>query len=161
MAALASAVAEHNSQQAVPARCPVGLKVRCGGRDASDVPSVEAVAAFLTACCTARVRFKATAGLHHPVRHHNDDLDTPAHGFLNVFAAAVLAYEHGFAPTAVSAVLQEDVPDNFQFSKDGLAWRSYSAPLDAIDHVRETLALSFGSCSFEEPVDDLRDLELL
>ena len=159
--AYAAAVAEHNSRQAVPARCPVSLKMRCGGAQPADVPSVNAVADFIAACSTARVRFKATAGLHHPLRHHNEDRGTPMHGFLNVFAAAVLAYEHDLDATAVGAILDEEHPDNFQFGKEGLSWRTYTAPLNTIDHVRETLALSFGSCSFEEPVDDLRDLELL
>jgi hypothetical protein len=159
--ALCAAVAEHNSQQAVPARSVVGLKVRCGGDAPSDVPSVEDVAALIVACRDASIPFKATAGLHHPVRHYDDGLDTEMHGFLNIFAAAVLAAEEGLDSPDVQAILREDSADNFRFLKDAVGWRDLTASLDGVRHARDTLALSFGSCSFEEPVDHLRDLELL
>ena len=159
--ALCAAVAEHNSQQAVPARTIAGLKVRCGGGEPSDVPAVDDLAALIAACRDASIPFKATAGLHHPVRHYDDGLDTEMHGFLNVFVAAVLAVERGLSRPDVAAVLREDNPDNFRFLKDAIAWRDLTASLDGVRHVRDTLARSFGSCSFEEPIDHLRDLELL
>ncbi len=159
--ALCAAVAEHNSQQAVPARTVVGLKVRCGGAEPTDVPAVGDVAALIVACRDAGVPFKATAGLHHPVRHYDDGLDTEMHGFLNIFAAAVLAAEHALDRPDVQAILSEETADNFRFLKDAVAWRDLTASLDGVQHTRNTLALSFGSCSFEEPIDHLRDLELL
>ena len=159
--ALCAAVADHNSRQAVPARSVVGLKLRCGGDAPSDVPSVEDVAALITACRDASIPFKATAGLHHPVRHYDDGLDTEMHGFLNIFAAAVLAAEEGLDSPDVEAILREDSADNFRFLKNAVGWRDLTASLDGVRHARDTLALSFGSCSFEEPIDHLRDLELL
>ena len=159
--ALCAAVAEHNSQQAVPARTIAGLKVRCGGAEPTDVPSVEDVAALIVACRDAGIPFKATAGLHHPVRHYDDGLDTDMHGFLNVFAAAVLAAEHNLDSPEVQAVLSEGNADNFRFLKDAFAWRDLTVSIDDVQYARENLALSFGSCSFEEPVDHLRDLEWL
>lgn len=161
LSGLCAAAAEHNSQQAVPARTTVGLKVRCGGAEPSDVPAVDDVAALIVACRDAAVPFKATAGLHHPVRHYDDGLDTEMHGFLNIFGAAVLAAEHSLDRPDVQAILLEDSADNFRFLKDAFAWRDLTVPLDGVRHTRDTLALSFGSCSFEEPVDHLRDLELL
>ena len=161
LSALCAAVAEHNSQQAVPARTILGLKVRCGGAEPSDVPTVDEVAALIVACRDAGVPFKATAGLHHPVRHYDDGLDTEMHGFLNVFAAATLAAEHDLARPDVQAILREENADNFHFLKDAVSWRDLTVSLDGIQHTRETLARSFGSCSFEEPIDHLRDLELL
>jgi hypothetical protein len=158
---LCAAVAEHNSQQALPARSEVGLKMRCGGADPGDVPSVEHAAQLITACRDAGVSFKATAGLHHPLRHYDDGLDTEMHGFLNVFGAAVLAAEHQLDPDDVQTILSEETSNNFRFEKSTFSWRDLSASLDDIRHARETLALSFGSCSFEEPIDHLRDLELL
>ena len=159
--ALGAAAAEHNSQQAVPARTVVGLKVRCGGAEPTDVPDADDVAALIVAARNAGIPFKATAGLHHPVRHYDDGLDTEMHGFLNVFAAAVFAAEHDLDRPAVRAILREENADNFRFLKDALAWRDLTVSLDDIQYGRETLALSFGSCSFEEPIDHLRDLELL
>jgi hypothetical protein len=161
LSGLCAAVAEHNSRQAVPARTVIGLKVRCGGDEPTDVPAVDDVAALIVACRDAGIPFKATAGLHHPVRHYDDGLDTEMHGFLNVFAAAVLVAEHGLDAPDVQTILREETPDNFRFLKDTFAWRDLTVSLDGVKHARETLALSFGSCSFEEPIDHLRDLELL
>jgi len=161
LSALCAAMAEHNSQQAVPARTIIGLKVRCGGAEPTDVPAVRDVAALIVASRDAGVPFKATAGLHHPVRHYDDGLDTEMHGFLNIFAAAVLAAEHSLDVPDVQAILLEETADNFRFLKDAFAWRDLTVSLDGVQHARNTLALSFGSCSFEEPIDHLRDLELL
>jgi len=158
---LCAAVAEHNSQQAVPARSVMGLKLRCGGDEPTDVPAVDDAAALIVACRDASVPFKATAGLHHPIRHYDDGLDTEMHGFLNIFAAAVLAAEHRLDRTDVQTILREENADNFRFLKDAVAWRDLTVSLDGVRHARDTLALSFGSCSFEEPIDHLRDLELL
>jgi hypothetical protein len=159
--ALCAAVAEFNSRQALPARSEMGLKMRCGGGEPSDVPSLEHAARLITACRNAGIPFKATAGLHHPVRHYDDGLDTEMHGFLNVFGAAVFAAEHQLDADTVQTVLAEETANNFRFEKDTFSWRDLSVPLDGIQHARENLALSFGSCSFEEPIDHLRDLELL
>jgi hypothetical protein len=158
---LCAAVAEYNSQQALPARSEMGLKMRCGGAEPEDVPSVAHAARLITACRDASIPFKATAGLHHPVRHYDDGLDTEMHGFLNVFGGAVLAEEHELSTDDVQALLSEETANNFRFEKESFSWRNLSASLDDIRHTRDTLALSFGSCSFEEPVDHLRDLDLL
>jgi hypothetical protein len=159
--AVCAAVAEYNSQQALPARSTMGLKMRCGGAEPTDVPSVEHAARLIVACRDAGISFKATAGLHHPIRHYDDGLDTEMHGFLNVFGAAVLAEEHQLSPDDVQAILSEDTSNNFRFEKASFSWRNLSASLDDIRHARDALAVSFGSCSFEEPVDHLRDLDLL
>lgn len=159
--ALCAALATHNSRQALPARTIAGLKVRCGGGTPGDVPAAEDLAALLSACRDASVPFKATAGLHHPMRHYDDGLDTEAHGFLNLFVAAVLAAECDLDRSELVAILREDTPDNFRFLKESVAWRDLSASLEGVRHVRDTLARSFGSCSFEEPIDHLRTHELL
>lgn len=158
---LCAAAAEHNSRQALPARSVIGLKMRCGGDDPEIVPSAEHAAALIIACRDAGLPFKATAGLHHPIRHYDDGLNTEMHGFLNLFCAAVLASEHTLDADEVQTILLEETSNNFRFEKEGFTWRNLGASLDGIRHAREHLALSFGSCSFEEPVDHLRDLELL
>jgi hypothetical protein len=159
--ALCAALSEHNSQQAVPPRSIMGLKLRCGGGKPDDIPSVEAVAALIVAARNAGIPFKATAGLHRPIRHYDDGLDTEMHGFINLFAAAIFAAEHELDTDEVTAILQEETSNNFQFEKERFSWRNMSVSLDGIRHARDHLALSFGSCSFEEPVDHLRDLDLL
>ncbi|PSQ63410.1 MAG: hypothetical protein BRD25_04535 [Bacteroidetes bacterium QH_1_61_8] len=159
--AICAAVADHNSAQAVPARSTVGLKMRCGGAEPKDVPSLEHAAALITACRDAGVPFKATAGLHHPIRHYDDGLDTEMHGFINIFAASVLAAEHRLDADQVRAILAEDAANNFRFEKEAFSWKELGASIEGIRHTRQHLALSFGSCSFEEPIDHLRDLDML
>ena len=161
LTALCSAIAEHNSQQAVPARSEMGLKLRCGGREPSDVPSVEHVAEFIVACQKAGISFKADTGLQHPIRHYDDGLDTEMHGFLNLFAASVFASEYQLDPDPVHTILLENTANNFRFEKESFSWRDLTVSLEGIRHARNTLALSFGSSSFEDPIDNLRDLELL
>ena len=159
--ALVAALSEHNSSRPSPARSVAGLKIRCGGPDPSYIPSAEHVALAIGRCRDAGVRFKATAGLHHPIRHFKDAYGRMAHGFLNVFGAAVLAAEHNLDDADLQAILRDDTANHFRFDKDTFSWTDLSAQLEAIRYARERLALSFGSCSFEEPRDDLKELELL
>ncbi len=159
--AFAAAAAEFNSRQPLPARSIVGLKIRCGGVHPEQVPDVEPIAHAIVACRDAGVPMKATAGLHHPVRHHSEDVGTMMHGFFNVFGAGVMASEHKLGPAGVTAILNEDHAENFQFLKDSFAWRDLRCPIAGVDHARENLVTSFGSCSFEEPIDDLGDLGLM
>lgn len=158
---LAAALADHNSAQAVPVRSVVGLKMRCGGTTPDAFPPDEHLVQVIAACRDAGTRFKATAGLHHPVRHYSETYESIMHGFLNVFAAAALAVEHHLTAGGIRAVIQEDDPEAFHFTTDHLVWRDLPASLDTLEYVRSELAISFGSCSFEEPRDDLKDLELI
>lgn len=132
-------------------------KIRTGGVTADAFPPVEDVAQFLRACKRAGVAFKATAGLHHPLRCVKPltyAADAPAgtmHGFLNVFLAAALL-DHA------DEVLAEEDPRAFTFEDDAAVWRGHRAGTDALRAMRREFAISFGSCSFEEPIADLRAL---
>ena len=114
-------------------------KVRCGG---AEVPTADALGRFLAACRAAGVPFKATAGLHHPLAAEG------RHGFLNVIAAC--AFDD-------AAALTEDV----RLEPDGLRWRDRSADPDELQRVRREQLVAVGSCSFAEPVDDLKELGIL
>jgi hypothetical protein len=139
----------------------VGLKIRCGGLKAAAFPSASALACALAACCAAEVPWKATAGLHHPVRRYDAALQTPMHGYLNVFGAGILAHAHELSEEQLLPILEEEDPTAFRFDARGFHWRELTAAADAITGARSTSALSFGSCSFDEPRDDLRALGLL
>ncbi|MDO8834492.1 MAG: hypothetical protein Q7V01_02800 [Vicinamibacterales bacterium] len=138
-------------------------KLRTGGIVPAAIPSVELVATFIRACGAIGLRFKVTAGLHHAVRgvHHlTYETASPSatmHGFLNVFVAAAMA---GQQSPELESVLGETDPGAFRFDASGVWWRSHFVPAAALRAARATLALSFGSCSFEEPVSDLRHLGL-
>jgi hypothetical protein len=141
-------------------------KIRTGGVVPEAVPDPAEVARFIAACAAAGVPWKATAGLHHPVRGEQALSYEPAspravmHGFLNVFAAA--AFARGGASLAdVEAVLREQDEAAFRFEDEGLAWRRLHASTDELAAARRDCAGSFGSCSFAEPVADLRALGVL
>ncbi|PYQ31882.1 MAG: hypothetical protein DMF56_01925 [Acidobacteria bacterium] len=124
------------------ARRGLRAKIRTGG---DVVPSVEHVAEFLRACNSAGVAFKATAGLHHPIRSGD------AHGFVNVFLAAAMI-DHA------ESILRETDEGAFSFSDENVRWRGYTISTEQLADTRKNFALSFGSCSFEEPIDDLKAL---
>ncbi len=155
------AFASANANQPVPEQSILGLKIRCGGMEPELFPSVEHVAAAIVACRDTGVRFKGTAGLHHPARHHDEQYEVMRHGFFNVFGAAVLAAEHNLDADGVAAILREESAETFTFTQEGMQWGPLSASVEDISHSRSVLAHSFGSCSFEEPVDDLRALNLM
>ena len=135
-----------------------GLKIRCGGLDAAAVPTVEAVAAAITACYIAGLPLKATQGLHHPVRHHDPSLGTSIHGFLNLFAAAVLMHDHALDDKTVCAIIAEEDPEAFKLTDTALKWRDLEIGFEGVVNGRIFAMTSFGSCSFSEPRDDLAGL---
>jgi hypothetical protein len=118
------------------------LKVRCG----PEAPSVESLAASIRACREHALPFKATAGLHHAVRQEGQ------HGFVNLLAAATFEDEE-------TALAEEDA-EAFSTAGEVFRWRDRTASAAEVERARE-LFVAFGSCSFEEPVDDLRALGLL
>lgn len=128
-------------------------KIRTGGLTADSVPSAESLAAFLCAAAARGVPFKATAGLHCPIR-------STMHGFLNVFLAATFAWR-GMGCAAAAQLLNETDPRAFQFREDEAQWRGWRASTAEIQEARRDFAHSFGSCSFEEPVHELRALGFL
>jgi hypothetical protein len=138
-----------------------GFKLRCGGLDAAAFPTTEVIAAALTHAADCGVPLKCTAGLHHPVRHFNTDVQTRMHGFLNVFGAAILADSRRIPEAQVRAMLEDEDPTHFRFGEAGFAWQQHHATVDEIVKARAEFATSFGSCSFDEPREDLRKLRLL
>jgi hypothetical protein len=138
-----------------------GVKLRCGGLAASDFPEPAQVARVITACRDNRLPLKFTAGLHHPIRHFDRALQTKMHGFINVFGAGILARASYLTEDKVRAILEEEDPSNFGFDEIGFGWKDHHVLLDEIIAARREFVVSFGSCSFDEPRGDLRELGLL
>jgi hypothetical protein len=140
-------------------------KVRTGGTTGDAFPSAAELVRFFRACARAAVAFKATAGLHHPVRgdyrltYEPESARATMHGFVNLFIAATFVRIGVPAADAV-AMLDETAPAAFEFDGDGVTWGNRRATTPAIRAARANFALSFGSCSFREPVDELRGLGL-
>ena len=141
------------------ARLGLAAKLRCGGTTADAFPSVDEVAEFIAAAATARIPFKATAGLHHPVRRLDETSGFTMHGFLNILAAAALAPR--VPRTTLSSVIAEEDPQAFAFDEDSFAWRNERVATAELEATRRNAFVSYGSCSFAEPVDDLTALGLL
>jgi hypothetical protein len=145
--------------------CGARAKLRTGGVVPAAIPEPADVARFISACAAAGVAFKATAGLHHPLRRERPLTYAPdapratMHGFLNVFAAALFA--RSGAAVDLEAVLREESPAAFRLDADGLAWRQERVSPAQIADGRASFAVSFGSCSFAEPVEGLQQLELI
>lgn len=138
-------------------------KIRTGGVTADAIPEAWKMAEFLVACAKAKVPFKATAGLHHPLRsaqkltYEENSSTATMHGFINVFVAAAIAYQ-GAGVEEVIEVIHEQSPGAFQWKKNLLIWRSHRLSEKQIKEARKNCAIGFGSCSFTEPVHDLKAL---
>lgn len=152
-----SLLAEHNAQSASP---KLNFKLRTGGVAADSFPTSSEIARVIVAVARQRVPVKFTAGLHHPVRMFRDEVNTKMHGFLNVFGAGVLALEHGWGEQRTAMVLEDENPESFVFDGGVFRWRDWEIGSDGIEKQRR-LITSFGSCSFDEPREDLRALKLL
>lgn len=138
-----------------------GYKLRCGGVTADAFPEVEKVALVIQSCVQHGVYFKATAGLHHPIRHYDKNLDTPMHGFLNLFGAALLAYNQETAQQYITDILADENPGNFLFDDLTFRWKNIQISADQIQAGRANIGISYGSCSFDEPREDLMQLGYL
>ena len=150
-------LAEHNSNADAPT---FGYKLRTGGVTADAFPTSGEIAKALVAPATHQVPIKFTAGLHHPLRQYRDEVQTKMHGFLNVLAAAVLAAEHKWDEKQTSAMLDDEDAKSFSFDDEFFAWREWKIDIKRLKD-RRRFVTSFGSCSFDEPREDLRALKLL
>jgi hypothetical protein len=79
------------------------------------------------------------------------------HGFVNVFVAAAFAWQRAQRDIVIN-VLNDGEAAGFQFLPGELRWRGMSIASREIRAARHDFAHSFGSCSFVEPVADLRML---
>ena len=150
-------VAELNSNADAPT---FGYKLRTGGVTADAFPTSAEIAQALVTPVTHQVPIKFTAGLHHPLRQHRDEVQTKMHGFLNVLGAAVLAAEHKWNARQAALMLEDENADSFSFTDECFAWRKWKIDIKRLQD-RRKFVTSFGSCSFEEPREDLRALGLL
>lgn len=153
----------NNVPAAIGAAAAIGAraKLRCGGETAAAVPPVELVALALASCRDSGVVLKATAGLHHPVRHTDEATGITMHGFLNLLAAAALGAAHNLRPSGLESVLAEEDPGAFDITREELRVDGQRASGEEIAAARRHLFASYGSCSWREPVEDLRELGVI
>jgi len=141
-------------------------KVRTGGLKPEAIPSPEDVARFIIACADRSLAFKATAGLHHPIRkeqaltYESDSPRAIMHGFINVLMAAAFAYHGEKDLKVIAAIIDEREPSAFRFDHKAW-WSDRCLTADQVKDARKHFVHSIGSCSFQEPVEDLQALGLL
>ena len=141
-------------------------KVRTGGITPAAFPTPAALLDFIQTCVRANVPFKATAGLHHPLRAEYRLTYEPTsptgtmYGFLNVFLAAA-GLRSGWAEPDALSLLTESDPTSLHWHNDGVTWRDRPISNATLVTTRQHTAIAFGSCSFQEPLQDLRSLRWL
>jgi hypothetical protein len=141
-------------------------KIRTGGVIPEDFPTSREIIRFVRTCLAANVPFKATAGLHHPIRCFRPltyAADSPAatmHGFLNLFLMVGFARE-GFRTMLLEDLMEEEFEEVFEFDETGVTWRDHRLNIQQLERTRRDGIISFGSCSFDEPITDLQELQVL
>jgi hypothetical protein len=139
----------------------VGAKIRMGGVTPDAFPDPNRVAGFLLAVVSRDLPFKATAGLHHPIRSRYRLTYDPAsqsalmYGYLNLIVASLLA-QAGAGHDTIVAALTETEARSIGADAEGLAWRGHRFSPAALLRFRHQSYQGFGSCSFREPLDELR-----
>ena len=142
-------------------------KIRTGGTTRDNFPPSREIIRFVRTCMAANVPFKATAGLHHPIRcfgpltYAPDAPKGTMHGFLNMLLMTGFARE-SYRVSLLEEIMEEEFDEVFTFRENGVAWRGEHFLTDGhLSRLRSRGMISFGSCSFDEPVADLKSLGLL
>ena len=141
-------------------------KIRTGGLTPDAFPGPSAIYRFMRACADRGLGAKATAGLHHaltgryPLTYEANSATAPMFGFVNVCAAAALVHA-GVTEQEILPMLAESSPAAFRFDDEGIGWRDYAIPTSDLAATRQTLFRSFGSCSLQEPIEDLQRMRVI
>jgi hypothetical protein len=129
------------------------LKFRTGGVEAHLFPTAATVAAWIDAALDRETSFKCTAGLHHAVRHRDHETGFEHLGFLNVLLAARTAFDGG-TREEVAQVLDD------QYANDLVAMARHLHQQGDLVGARRWFT-SYGSCSVQEPLEELVGLGLM
>jgi hypothetical protein len=127
-------------------------KVRTGGTTAEAFPDDQTLANCLVTLAQARLAFKCTAGLHHAVRHRAADTGFEHHGFLNVLLAVAAALDDASREQVTAELADRDAAR--------VAAKIGNLDAETVSAVR-SLFTSFGTCSTDEPINDLVTLGLV
>lgn len=138
-----------------------GLKIRCGGVTRDAFPSVEQLTIVIATARDAGIPLKATAGLHHPVRHYNNEYDVMMHGFLNVSLARILADVRSLNESELHEILEDTNHDHFTLTDNEISWKHHKLSIEEIKESRKRSFVSYGSCSFDEPREDLAAMNVI
>ncbi len=138
-----------------------GFKLRCGGVEAHMFPASNRIAHTIDKCNKNQVPMKFTAGLHHPIRHFNTSVDTKMYGFFNIFLAGMFNLKYELSEEELVTIIELEDVTEFTFLEEEIRWREYFLSSMDIEKYRNNRIISYGSCSFDEPREDLTELGLL
>jgi len=138
-----------------------GVKLRTGGVTPESIPPSKAIAEFLLSAAQHKLPLKATAGLHVPVPNDDPEMGARMHGFLNFFCAGFLAYRGRGDREAITNVLEDFSYEDFSFGEHSMRCGSFEFSKQEIEQLRSRWLLSFGSCSFLEPIEHLKNHGLI
>lgn len=138
----------------------IGAKLRTGGVVPEAFPDPDLLLRWIKAIVDSGVAFKCTAGLHHPVRgryrltYRDGAPEGVMFGYLNVMLTAA-AFRMGAGEGTARSILLEDDPAAFRLAGPEIRWREHPIATSVLSVLRSEGSLTFGSCSFREPLDEL------
>ncbi len=135
-----------------------GIKINCSDKKAGEIPDAAYIADVLLYARDANVAVKFSGKENTPFPSYNYSFGTKVHGFINIFAASILAYTQDLTLEETVEVIEEKSPENFSFKDDYFAWRELAAPTLEIKMLRMLSITSFNFTSFTTPVDGLKEL---
>jgi len=140
--------------EAIAKQKGVAAKLRTGGVTKDAFPTSAQVALFIEECARHKVAFKATAGLHHPIRKYDNGIGATMHGFLNVFLAAAVAHCFRVDMSDLIPILEVSDPTEFRCLTNRISIGNWHLSYKQLRASR-SFAHTFGSCSVTEPLGDL------
>lgn len=150
-------IATHNSESPVT----LGFKLRTGGVTANTFPTPRQVAMAIKGCRDRNLAMKFTAGLHHPIRMYREEIGAKMHGFINVFVAGMLTHLHHLDLPMIEKILADEEVSNFTFHPKKISWCGLKMTISEIKNLRDSVLRSYGCCSFNEPREDMKSMNIL
>jgi hypothetical protein len=80
---------------------------------------------------------------------------------VGAFLGGALLHHGVIEQEELEMLLAEADAKHFAFTPTSVSWQGRTLTLVQLREAREKFATSFGSCSFDEPMDDLRSMQLL
>ena len=77
---------------------------------------------------------------------------------LRVLITELIDYAGLFPPAALPMTVLTESGQAFGFDQTGVVWNECHISSEELASARRSFCLCFGSCSFNEPIDDLREL---
>ena len=136
-------------------------KLRAGGTRSELFPAVKAVVEFLSGCRRIGLPYKLTAGLHHLwadqycMTYATDSPKTIMHGFLQVALAALALETDANSIDVATEILKSTSAAHVSITSTGIGWRDQSWSLADFQSLRQNRLHAIGSCSIDEPLDEL------